>query len=213
MPSINSYTAAGAKSAAKVTLDKNVFGVVPENHQLLKDAYVAYLANGRVNLAKTKNRGEVSGSTKKPWKQKGTGRARFGSRYNPIWRGGGITFGPTGNENYTKKISTTSKRLAVQQALSLAAKEGVLNSIDSFNIKEGKVSEATKILKKIDAKGKTLIVVENKTDLVDRATRNIKDVKVSQAKYLNVFDIMNADTILATKESLQEIKEWLGSKK
>lgn len=213
MPSINSYTAAGAKSAAKVTLDKNVFGVVPENHQLLKDAYVAYLANGRVNLAKTKNRGEVSGSTKKPWKQKGTGRARFGSRYNPIWRGGGITFGPTGNENYTKKISTTSKRLAVQQALSLAAKEGILNSIDSFNIKEGKVSEATKVLKKIDAKGKILIVVENKTDLVDRATRNIKDVKVSQAKYLNVFDIMNADTILATKESLQEIKEWLGSKK
>lgn len=213
MPSINSYTAAGAKSAAKVTLDKNIFGVVPENHQLLKDAYVAYLANGRVNLAKTKNRGEVSGSTKKPWKQKGTGRARFGSRYNPIWRGGGITFGPTGNENYTKKISTTSKRLAVQQALSLAAKEGILNSIDSFNIKEGKVSEATKILKKIDAKGKILIVVENKTDLVDRATRNIQDVKVSQAKYLNVFDIMNADTILATKESLQEIKEWLGSKK
>lgn len=213
MPSINSYTAAGTKSAAKVTLDKNVFGVVPENHQLLKDAYVAYLANGRVNLAKTKNRGEVSGSTKKPWKQKGTGRARFGSRYNPIWRGGGITFGPTGNENYTKKISTTSKRLAVQQALSLAAKEGILNSIDSFNIKEGKVSEATKVLKKIDAKGKILIVVENKTDLVDRATRNIKDVKVSQAKYLNVFDIMNADTILATKESLQEIKEWLGSKK
>lgn len=213
MPSVTSYTAAGAKSATKVNLDKAVFDFVPENHQLLKDAYVAYLANGRVNLAKTKTRGEVSGSTKKPWKQKGTGRARFGSRYNPIWRGGGITFGPTGNENYTKKITTIDKRIAVKQALSLAAKDGVLNSIDSFNVKEGKVSEVTKLLKKIDAKGRILLVVENKTENIERATRNIANLKVSQAKYLNVFDILNADTILVTKASLDEISSWLGGNK
>lgn len=209
MPSITSYTAAGVKSAAKVNLDKAVFDVVPENHQLLKDAYVAYLANGRVNLAKTKTRGEVSGSTKKPWKQKGTGRARFGSRYNPIWRGGGITFGPTGNENYTKKVTVTNKRLAVKQALSLAAKDGVFSQIDSLNVKEGKVAEVSKVLKKIDAKGRILIVVSEKTELVDRASRNIANLKVVQAKYLNVFDILNADTILATKGSLAQISEWL----
>ncbi|MBI5357590.1 50S ribosomal protein L4 [Candidatus Saccharibacteria bacterium] len=213
MPSINAYTATGAKSATKVNLNKDVFGIVPENHQILKDAYVAYLANGRVNLAKTKTRGEVSGSTKKPWKQKGTGRARFGSRYNPIWRGGGITFGPTGNENYTKKIPTQTKRLAVKQALSLAAKDGVLNSIDSLSVKDGKVSEVVKVLKKIDAKGRTLIIVEEKTENIDRATRNIANVKVTQAKYLNVFDILNADMILATKSSLEEISKWLGGKK
>jgi large subunit ribosomal protein L4 len=90
MASVTSYSAAGVKSAAKVTLDKNVFAVEVKSHSLLKQAYHSYLDNSRTNLAQTKTRGEVIGSTKKPWKQKGTGRARFGSKYGPIWRGGGI---------------------------------------------------------------------------------------------------------------------------
>src|SRR4051812_6566672 len=93
------FTSKGAKAATSVKLDKEVFGVEVTSHQLLKDAYVTYLANGRENIAITKTRGLVRGGGKKPWKQKGTGRARFGSSRVPLWRGGGITFGPTGNEN------------------------------------------------------------------------------------------------------------------
>src|SRR5262249_21756131 len=109
------FTKAGAKAEAAAKLDASIFGQVPEKHELLKQAYVAYLANGRDNLAVTKTRGLVRGGGKKPWKQKGTGRARFGSSRNPIWRGGGIVFGPTGEENYTHKLHVTAKRLAVRQ--------------------------------------------------------------------------------------------------
>src|SRR6267378_3250149 len=105
MATIPTYTKSGNKATTAAKLDKDVFGVVPTNHELLKQAYVAYLANIRENLAVTKTRGLVSGGGKKPWKQKGTGRARFGSTRNPIWRGGGIVFGPTGNENYSKSLN------------------------------------------------------------------------------------------------------------
>src|SRR5580698_5407729 len=96
---VPTFTASGAKATSPAKLDKVVFGVEIKNHDLLKQSYLAYLGNGRENIAVVKTRGQVRGSTIKPWRQKGTGRARFGSRYNPIWRGGGIVFGPTGNEN------------------------------------------------------------------------------------------------------------------
>ncbi|HET9174172.1 MAG TPA: 50S ribosomal protein L4, partial [Candidatus Saccharimonadales bacterium] len=99
---VATFTKSGAKASSNAKLDKDVFGIEVKNHELLKSAYVAYLANGRINLAVTKKRGEVSGGGRKPWKQKGTGRARFGSSRNPIWTGGGVAFGPTGEENYTK---------------------------------------------------------------------------------------------------------------
>src|SRR6201986_785729 len=109
MASPATYTKAGTKATTAAKLSKTVFDVVPENHQLLKDAYIAYLANGRANYATTKTRGLVSGGGRKPWKQKGTGRARFGSSRVPIWRGGGIVFGPTGNENYSKDLNVKAK--------------------------------------------------------------------------------------------------------
>ena len=107
-------------TAAKTALPKEVFNVEVPNHELLKLTYDAFLANSRGANATTLQRGEVRGGGKKPWRQKGTGRARFGSTRNPIWRGGGVVFGPRGNENYTKKLTKTSKRVAVRQALSLA---------------------------------------------------------------------------------------------
>ncbi len=111
-----------AESTTKTTttLPKAVFGVEISNHELLHRAYKAYLANGRENLAVTKTRGLVSGGGKKPWRQKGTGRARVGSSRTPIWRGGGVTFGPTGNENYSKILPLAQKRQALRQALTLA---------------------------------------------------------------------------------------------
>lgn len=213
MSSVTSYSTSGSKSAAKTTLDKAIFGVEVKNHQLLKDAYTTYLANGRGNLAKTKTRGEVVGSTKKPWKQKGTGRARFGSRYNPIWRGGGITFGPTGNENYSKKLNVSAKRTALKQALSLAVSSDKVKVIDSFDFKSGKVAVAVKLLSKIEAKGRILLVIENKDAMVNRSVNNISLVKAVAPKYLNVFDVLNADHIVISKKSLDEIKDWLGGEK
>ncbi|HET7673469.1 MAG TPA: 50S ribosomal protein L4 [Candidatus Saccharimonadales bacterium] len=212
MASVNTYSATGTKSGAKAILDKNVFAVEVKSHGLLKQAYQAYLDNKRANLARTKTRGEVVGSTKKPWRQKGTGRARFGSRYNPIWRGGGITFGPTGEENYSKKLNQKAKKLAVKQALSIAVKENKVKVIDTFECKSGKTADTAKLLAKIEAQGSVLIVAEEKSGAVDRATRNLPKVKVVQAGYLNVFDLLNADTVVIAKKSLDSISEWLTDK-
>lgn len=206
------YTKSGAKTTTATKLDAAVFGVMPENHELLKLAYTAYLANGRGNLAQVKTRGLVRGGGRKPWKQKGTGRARFGSSRNPIWRGGGIVFGPTGEENYTKKIHTAAKRQAVRQALSLAANEGRIKVIETFETKEGKVAETMKLLQKLDVAGSVLLVVSEKDALVERATRNIQRLKAVNASYLNVFDILNSDTLILSQKSLETIDAWLGKK-
>ena len=210
---VPTYTKAGAKAATAAKLDATVFAVMPENHELLKLAYTAYLANGRENLAKTKTRGLVSGGGRKPWKQKGTGRARFGSTRNPIWRGGGIVFGPTGEENYTKKMHVAAKRQAIRQALSLAASEGRIRVVEEFVNKDGKVAETVKFLGKIDAKGSVLMVLEHKDDVVARATGNLQNVKVVQANYVNVYDVLNADVVVVTSKALDAISAWLGGKK
>lgn len=213
MAAVPTYTKAGAKAATAAKLDASVFAVMPKNHELLKLAYTAYLANGRDNLAVTKTRGLVSGGGKKPWRQKGTGRARFGSSRNPIWRGGGIAFGPTGEENYTKKVHVSAKRTAIRQALSLAANDGRISVIEDFASKDGKVSEAVKLFDKIGVKGSVLLVLDHKDDKIVRATNNLQNVKPVQATYLNVFDVLNADTIVVTNKALDAISAWLGGKK
>lgn len=196
----------------KPTLPKDIFNVDVTNHELLKVAYDAYLANGRSAQAKTKKRGEVSGGGKKPWKQKGTGRARFGSSRNPIWRGGGIAFGPTGEQNYTKRLSVGAKRVALRQALSLANKAAKLTIIDEFSAKAGKTKETLALLKthKVNEQARVLLVVSAKDDNVRRATNNINQVKVVSSLYLNVFDILNADVILMETAALDAVKNWLG---
>lgn len=210
---VPTYTKSGAKATTAAKLDAAVFAVMPENHELLKLAYTAYLANGRGNLAQTKTRGLVSGGGKKPWRQKGTGRARFGSTRNPIWRGGGIVFGPTGEENYTKKLHVNAKRRAIRQALSLKASEGRIKVIEAFVNTKGKVAETAAFLQKIDAQGSVLLVLDHKDDMTGRATRNLSGVKVVQANYLNVYDVLNADQLVVTQKSLVLINEWLGGNK
>lgn len=191
-------------------LPNDIFAVDVNNHELLKLAYDSYLANSRTATATTKQRGEVRGGGKKPWKQKGTGRARFGSSRNPIWRGGGIVFGPRGNENYTKKLTTGSKRVAVKQALTLAntAKKII---VDTFAFTEGRTNEMISLLEKhtIDSRARVLLVVNTKDEMLMRATNNIQQVKVIRPTYLNVFDILNADKIVINQESLPLISEWL----
>ena len=195
------------KKAATTALPKEVFAVEVENHELLKLAYDSFLANNRLASATTKQRGEVRGGGKKPWKQKGTGRARFGSSRNPIWRGGGIVFGPRGNENYTKKLSTTSKRVAVKQALTLAEKAGKIVVKDVKTT--GKTKDIVKFLEDNKLDRKVLIVVDEKTNELIRATSNIQNVLLIRSTYLSVYHILNADHIVISPKSIETIKNWL----
>jgi large subunit ribosomal protein L4 len=201
------------KTTTTSTLPKSVFAVEIPNHELLKLAYNAYLANGRENHAKTLTRGLVSGGGKKPWKQKGTGRARFGSSRNPIWRHGGVVFGPQGNENYSITIPTRTKRVALRRALTVSAQAGKVVVFDAFNPVDGKVKETLKLLaaNKVADGERVLLALENKGDMETRATRNIANLKAVQAKYLNVYDILNADKLLISKKALAVVEEWLGA--
>ena len=193
------------------TLNKDIFDLKVENHELVKLAYDAYLANSRSSHAKTLKRGEVRGGGKKPWKQKGTGRARFGSTRNPIWRHGGVAFGRTGNENFTKKIARSSKLLAVRQALSMKNADKAVATIADLTIKDGKTKEIVKILldNKVDTNANILLVVPEKDELTLRATNNLSNVKLVRATYLNVFDIMNADVVVIAEKALPVIEAWL----
>jgi large subunit ribosomal protein L4 len=206
---VATYTKAGTKAITPAKLDKSVFGVEVKNHDLLKEAYVAYLANGRTNLAVAKKRGEVSGGGRKPWKQKGTGRARFGSSRNPVWTGGGVAFGPTGNENYRKEMNVKAKRLAIRQALSLKADTVIIVE----DVKAAKTNELAKLLLKVGAAKNILVVVDNKTPELTLASRNLMNTKLVAAKYVNVYDVLNADNIVFTSAALTVVSEWLGGAK
>lgn len=210
---ISTFTATGTKATTAAKLPKTVFAVEVNNHELLKDAYLAYLANGRENLAKTLKRGEVSGGGKKPWAQKGTGRARFGSSRNPIWRTGGIVFGPSGNENYSRKLNVKAGRKALCQALTLASTDKNVVVIEDFVVKDGKTKTASALLTKIGAPSRTLVVVETKTPELVRAVANIPQVMLTAAKHVNVYDVMNASNIVFTKAAIDAIDARLGGTK
>lgn len=192
---------------AKTTLSKDIFDVDVNNHELLKLAYDSFLANARSAHANTKKRGQVSGGGIKPWKQKGTGRARFGSSRNPIWRGGGIAFGPNGTENHSIKLSTTSKRVAIRQALTLANKAKKIVILDFKTT--GKTSHAAKFLATNKLERKVLLVVDEKTPQILRATNNIQNILLIRANYLSVYHILNADKIVLTPKSVEIINTWL----
>jgi len=198
--------ATSTKSTAQA-LPKEVFAVEVPNHALLKLAYDSFLANSRLASATTKQRGEVRGGGKKPWKQKGTGRARFGSSRNPIWRGGGIVFGPRGNENYTKSLSTTSKRVALRQALTVAHTAGKILVADIATT--GKTGEVVKFLESNKLNRRILIVVDEKTPELLRATNNIQNALLIRSTYLSVYHILNADHIVLSTSSVDTIKSWL----
>ena len=192
------------------TLNKDIFGLDVENHELVKLAYDAYLANSRSSHAKTLKRGEVRGGGKKPWRQKGTGRARFGSTRNPIWRHGGVAFGRTGEENFTKKLAKNSKRLAVRQALSMKNVDKAVFVLDKEVKLTGKTKDAVKVLKDMKLDGKNVLAVAaEKTPEVLRSTNNLPNVKLVRATYLNVFDIMNADAIVFSEAALKATENWL----
>lgn len=196
--------------AESKSLNKDIFSLKVENYELIKLAYDAYLANSRSSHAKTLKRGEVRGGGKKPWKQKGTGRARFGSTRNPIWRHGGVAFGRTGEENFTKKVAKNSKRLAVRQALSLKNADKAVFVLSGDVKFSGKTKDAVKALEGLKLEDKNvLMVVSEKTPELLRSTNNLENVKLVRATYLNVFDIMNADAVVFSESALKDTETWL----
>ena len=196
------------EEAGKVMLKGEVFNV-EVNNQVMYDAVQVYLSNMRQATAKTLTRGEVSGGGKKPWRQKGTGRARAGSSRSPIWRKGGIVFGPTGNENY--KISQNKKEhaLALRSALTLKAQAKDIIVIDELNFEAPSTKAAVEVLTKINAKAKTLIVISSDNDNLVASARNIPGVIVVKTNNLSVYDILNSDSVVFTKESVKAVEGGL----
>ncbi len=206
-----SYSKTGTKHETAVKLDKAVFGA-EVNQELVERAYRTYLANGRSAQAVTLRRGQVSGGGKKPWRQKGTGRARVGSIRVPNWRGGGVVFGPTGDQNYTLNMPVKMKRAAIRQALAIKAGAGVIGVIESFDGGDGKTKSTAELMTKLKIQGRIVFVVAEKTPMIMRATGNVAGLEVVSANYLNVFTVMNADHLLFTTDALGVVKGWLGEK-
>jgi large subunit ribosomal protein L4 len=206
------YSKSGAKKETAVKLSKSVFDV-EANHDLIAVAYQAYQAAGRTAGAMTLTRGLVAGGGKKPHRQKGTGRARMGSIRVPQARHGGIVFGPTGNENHLKNLNLKAKRAAIRQALSLKAAAGAIRVLDAFDAGDGKVKTAASLLSKLGLQGSVVLVVADRTDSVDRSTRNIAGLTTVAANYLNVYTVMNADNLVFTADALEKVEQWLGETK
>jgi len=194
------------KKVEDMELSDAVFGC-KSNNDLLHQVYVAIEANRRQVLAHTKGVGERSGSGKKPWRQKGTGNARVGQKRNPIWRGGGISFGPTKDRNFSKDINKKMKRKAVMVALSEKVRSGNLVILDTMELAEAKTKQFATVLKNLKITGKVLVALEEKNRPTALASRNIKDVSNIAAKNMNVFDLLNNKRVLLSKESIKFIEE------
>jgi large subunit ribosomal protein L4 len=204
MPNVTVFDKTGAK-VSEIELSENVFGIEP-SVSAMHLCVVNYLANQRQGTQSTLTRGEVSGGGKKPWKQKGSGRARQGSTRSPQWYHGGIAHGPKPRE-YGFSINKKVKRLAMKSALSGKAADDEIVVLDSFGLEEIKTKEIAKILAALPTGKKTLIVLPEKDDVVYKSARNIAGVKVSLINTLNVYDILNCDKMLVLQDAVSKIEE------
>lgn len=202
------YDLKGEK-VSTVSLSKAVFGV-EENRQVIHDAVLVYQANLRQDTAKTKKRSEVRGGGKKPWSQKGTGRARAGSSRSPIWVGGGTVFGPTGVQNHTLKQNRKEHKLALKGCYSSMAKDGLI-VIDNWAVEGIKTKELNQALIALKATDKTLIVLggEEDNDNLILSARNIPNVIVTRADNVSVYDLLYFDHLVVSKKTIKEIEEAL----
>jgi large subunit ribosomal protein L4 len=190
-----------------ITLNENVWGIEP-NDAVLYDALRLTRNNQRQGTADTKTRDEVSGGGRKPWKQKGTGRARQGSIRAPHWVGGGVVFGPH-PRSFAIKMNRKERRLALKSALSYKVIESELIVLDKFDIETPKTKEALTVLSNLNVNKKILIVVDELTDNLILATRNIKEVVLLGADEINTYDIIAADNMIITESAIKAIEEVL----
>lgn len=204
------FTKTGAKSTTAVKFDDKLIPESP-NHQIVKDTYEAILSNQRQAAAKTKTRGQVRGGGRKPWRQKGTGRARFGSSRNPIWRGGGVVFGPTGNENFKKSVNKSAKKSALSQVIGLKIASNQLVAIESLPT-NGKVADVSKLINKLNPRGDVLIVVDQIDESQRLATRNLSGLTVVNARLVNTRQLMDARMVAITKDAVATLSQRLEAK-
>lgn len=195
------------ENIGEVNLNPQIFDVSAKP-QLVSQTVVAQMAASRQNLAHTKDRSEVSGGGIKPWRQKGTGRARHGSIRSPLWKGGGITFGPTKFRNFSKKINKKSKRQALFSVLSDHAKEKKIVIVDQLELPEIKTKAAQAVLEKLNLKGKkTLIIIPKSNINITKSVNNLPYAKTICADSLNLVDVLNHEYLLVIQDSLKKIEE------
>ena len=203
MPNVALYDIKG-NTVGEIALSENVFGQ-PVNESVLHDVVVAHLANCPQGTQSALTRAEVSGGGKKPWRQKGTGRARQGSTRSPQWRHGGVVFAPKPRD-YTIRVNKKVKRLAMKSALSSKVEGNEVIVFDALNIEAPKTKEMVKVLKAVDV-NKALIVLADKDDTVERASANIEGVKTTLVGTLNVYEILKYEKLILTKASVEKIEE------
>lgn len=203
MPNVALYDITG-KVIGDIELSENVFGQ-PVNEPVLHQVVVAHLANCRQGTQSAKTRSEVSGGGKKPYRQKGTGRARQGSTRAPQWTHGGVVFAPKPRD-YSQKVNAKVRRIALKSALSSKVADSELIVFDALNIEAPKTKEMVKVLKAVEAE-KALIVLADKDETVERAAANIPGVKTTQVGTLNTYEVLKHKKLILTKDSVAKIEE------
>ena len=209
MKAIDVLNLSGSK-VEEYELNSNVFGIEP-NQNVIFDAIQVYLSNTRQATAKTKKRDEVRGGGRKPWRQKGTGRARQGSIRSPQWRGGGVVFGPTGEQNYKIKQNRKEYRLALKSALSEKAKAENIILVNEIKYEAAKTKSAVEMLNNLKTNNKTLLIVSENSVNYEAlmSVANLQNVMVLFADEVNVYDVVNSDSIVMTVDAVKTIEEVL----
>jgi large subunit ribosomal protein L4 len=194
------------KEISQTLLPKEIFDV-EINPDLIHQVVVAQTANRRRVIAHTKGRGEVRGGGKKPWRQKGTGRARHGSIRSPLWKGGGVTFGPTKERTFKKEINKKMKRKALFMVLTAKAKNNLLLVLDKIILEQPKTKLMAEVLKGLPVKGSALIILPKKEKNLIQASKNIPQAKTIQAQDINPLDLLSFKNLVLLKDSIKVIKE------
>ena len=207
MLKVKVYNQEGAE-VKDLELNEAVFGIEP-NNQAIFDMVLLQRASLRQGTHKVKNRTEVKGGGKKPWRQKGTGRARQGSIRAPQWRGGGVVFGPT-PRSYKFKINRKVGRLALRSALSTKIIDNEFMALDTIKFDAPKTKEMVKVLSNLEASAKTLIVMDEIDETVARSANNIPGVKLLDARRVNVYDVLNSNKLIMTEAAIKSVEEVLG---
>ena len=202
MPKIDVYNIEG-KKVNDVELKEDIFGIIP-NEELVHSVIVNYLANQRQGTQSTK--AEVRGGGKKPWRQKGTGRARQGSIRAPHWVGGGIALGPK-PRSYSYKLNKKERRLAIKSCLSSKVIENELTVVDKFEFNAIKTKEVAKMLNSLKLEGKTLILLPEKNEIIQKSARNIKGVKTLSVNTINAYDLVNYKNLVVTLDTVKRLEE------
>ena len=205
MPKVTLYKQDGTENG-QIELNDAIFGIEP-NKSVVFDAVIMQRASMRQGTHAVKNRSQVRGGGRKPWRQKGTGRARQGSIRSPQWVGGGVVFGPT-PRSYAYKLPKKVRRLAIRSALSMKAAEDQIKVIEGLAFEAPKTKAFKEILTNLNL-GKTLVVLEGDNDNAYLSARNLPNVKVIDERNVNVLDVVNYDTILITKQALETVEEAL----